>query len=235
MTSVYEKICIVLILLCQSTMALALENLAMSDPTAELKKPNILVLDSHVFPDLFAKYNRNFPPPRFLTFERSFIEENEPALLEDLIRAKPEVIAFYERALSELDMKVQRELIEAGISVQKLPERPQSEVPTQYVGRYQNYIFYRGWSYWVVVGKTSQELAQIIFQDKIGNKVIRTNGFAGNQDPVEAGQVTGYHIDSLKGLSRFVELVQKHLLSRLQNLESIDCDHWLNTSAQLRD
>jgi hypothetical protein len=124
-----------------------------------------------------------------------------------------------------VDREIQAELLIAGIAPEEIEVRNDGEVPYKFIGRFGRYRFIRAWSYWVVVGETKLDLAEKIYADPVGLEVIRTDGCAGNKPP-EGDQRT-YHIDSLLGLKRFIELVRTH------ELQNLGCEHRLVLTQRL--
>jgi hypothetical protein len=155
---------------------------------------------------LFDKYNRHpvhIPPPSLIYVKRSEIEPRG-GHMERLTEKKSKIL---KDIFVYIDSKVVEELRNAGIEIEKVERLFDKEVPTQYVGHLGQYSFIRGWIYWIVIGDTNKDLAMKIYNDPVGRKVIRTNGFAGNISPEDQYKVDSYHIDTSDGLKRFVELV----------------------------
>jgi hypothetical protein len=75
--------------------------------------------------------------------------------------------------------------------------------------------FERAWSYWVVNGPVSVELAWELYNDTRGRHDVRVAGHCGCPEPVAPwtsvvggiDSVTEYHIDSQEGLNLFAEKV----------------------------
>jgi hypothetical protein len=73
------------------------------------------------------------------------------------------------------------------------------------------YKFDRAWYYWIVRTKSKEhyipQSAAEEFNEKFG-KEVRVDGFAGGQDV--RGDVSGYHVDTVRGLAALVEMLKKH-------------------------
>ena len=183
-----------------------LSNLARSYSPLEYSSDEHVFMGQHHL--LFKEFNRRFPPPSYIIFKKgqsSLTEEQFASLLQD----KAVIVESFERELRELDLTVLGELAYAGVTPVKLNERATGEVPTFWAGEFKHFHFRRAWRYWVVKGTVPLELAKVLYADPIGHEDIRTNGFAGNTDPVNMKGVDTYHIDSSDGLLRFVEVINQ--------------------------
>jgi hypothetical protein len=79
---------------------------------------------------------------------------------------------------------VSEELERAGIPVVYNPELGGGGVPTYVTGKLTRdgetlFSFKRAWYYWVVVGPTPIEIAGQLYQDPVGRKDVRVDGYAG--------------------------------------------------------
>lgn len=133
----------------------------------------------------------------------------------------------------KFDNKVKEELLIARIPIITLPSYLNTEVKTRYIG-YSNlsnpFKFYRAWTYWVVDGWVSMHTAKEIFKRFPKEWRVRAYGHAGNIDPSSAvylcesrgdvDYVTIYHIDTLIGLCRFCEYLDKLSIIHLNKGEN---------------
>lgn len=186
-------------------------NLASSYPAKEIYSRDILFVPQS--DPLFKELNRCYPAPASIMIhsrDRSITENDERRLRE----LKPNIVKEINEGVDKIDRTIACELTIAGISVIEMEERLKGEVPTKYTGDICGCTFERGWRYWIVNvrrtvtnprGNINKELAMAIYNDPVGRKFIRTNGYAGNQSPEISGSVTFYHIDSQEGLNTFVK------------------------------
>lgn len=110
------------------------------------------------------------------------------------------------------DEVLEKELIEAGIEVHKLPfDVPNSEVPTRVIGSIAGWEFERAWYYWRAKGPGIPTEDATELHEELG-KEIRVNGHCGCPSPKEQfGNfgVGSYHIDTQRGLNTLAALLRK--------------------------
>lgn len=112
------------------------------------------------------------------------------------------------------DAHIEDELKEACIPIFK-GDPAKGEVTASLVGEHGRFRFERVWSYWVVNGPVSVELAWELYNDPRGRYDVRVAGHCGCPEPVDPwttvvdgiDSVTEYHIDSQDGLNLFAEKV----------------------------
>lgn len=144
------------------------------------------------------------------------------------------------------DIYIAQELTEAGIPIIQLDYKStgsREEVPFTKAGKLFDLTFIRDWSYWRVHGPVSQKIAIELYNDPIGKKVIRCDGYAGgvNPDNSEAykpcvdGFINTYHIDSEEGLVLFASTIKKKYIVNLNNKKNISKRKRLEIAGLLRD
>jgi hypothetical protein len=158
---------------------------------------------------LFERLCRSFPWPAYIFGDRkslvSFGLTEEQ--IADIYGRQEQIKGEIRAQLHQMDEDVRTELRSANIDVENNATRATGEVPTIFSGKLGIYTFSRAWTYWVVSGQVPVQLAREIYADPVGQKDIRTNGCAGNMNPSDCSSVTSYHIDSIEGLQRFVDMV----------------------------
>ncbi|MFA5714956.1 MAG: hypothetical protein WC998_04415 [Candidatus Paceibacterota bacterium] len=82
------------------------------------------------------------------------------------------------------DETIQQELKEAGIKAVMVGKRERREVPSEYIGVSNNFIFTRAWYYWVVTGYMPLQYAKEMYE-KYKDLNIRVAGHCGNPPPEE--------------------------------------------------
>jgi hypothetical protein len=109
----------------------------------------------------------------------------------------------------DCDEFIARELEEAGIYLKK--EDHKGEVPYHIVGELKGFKFHRAWYYWVVHGSVPAHVAWKMYENPIGRRDVRVDGYAGNTEPdINRLQPTNnYHIDSQEGLNYFVKTLKE--------------------------
>lgn len=110
------------------------------------------------------------------------------------------------------DETLEKELLEAGIEVIKLPIHvPQSEVPSKLIGSVERWSFKRAWYYWVAEGPgISVEDATDLFHTH--GQEVRTEGHCGCPSPKEWNKNFGtgmYHVDTQEGLNALAAMIRK--------------------------
>jgi hypothetical protein len=110
------------------------------------------------------------------------------------------------------DEALEKELLEAGIEVHKLPfVVANSEVPAKIIGSVAGWGFKRAWYYWVADGpgiplEDATELHETHGQE------VRVEGHCGCPSPKEWNKnfATGmYHVDSQEGLNALASMIRK--------------------------
>lgn len=112
------------------------------------------------------------------------------------------------------DAHIEDELKEACIPIFK-GDSAEGEVMASLAGKHGKFRFKRAWSYWVVNGPVSVELAWELYNDPRGRYDVRVAGHCGCPEPTVPwttvvdgiDSVTEYHIDSQDGLNLFAEKV----------------------------
>lgn len=82
------------------------------------------------------------------------------------------------------DDTIEEELEIAGIELVLIGKRERSEVPSEYIGKCNNFIFNRVWSYWVVTGYMPLQYAKEMYENYMDLN-IRVAGHCGNPPPEE--------------------------------------------------
>jgi len=82
------------------------------------------------------------------------------------------------------DQDIFKEMREAGIEPVEVGKRDRSEVPSDYIGKYNNFIFKRAWYYWMVSGNMPLQHAKDMYE-KHKDLQIRVAGHCGNPPPEE--------------------------------------------------
>lgn len=77
------------------------------------------------------------------------------------------------------------ELTKAGITPVSSPKVRESEVATNYTGKYKDFTFTRAWYYWVVEGPVPFTTAQKMYENPNGRKDVRASGHCGCPPPVD--------------------------------------------------
>ena len=112
------------------------------------------------------------------------------------------------------DEVLEKELIEAGIEVHKLPSFmtvANSEVPAKIIGSVEGWNFTRAWYYWAAKGpgialEDATELHETHGQE------VRVDGHCGCPSPKEWNKnfATGmYHVDTQEGLNALAAMIRK--------------------------
>ena len=121
------------------------------------------------------------------------------------------------KSSKENNETISNELIQAGITVITLPTIIKGEVETNLIGSINGWTFYRRWRYYhtqanqgcILLFKYADELHQSFGND------VRVAGHAGCPSPKEHHNqiyhvgVSSYHIDSIEGLTAFVNMTNK--------------------------
>lgn len=174
------------------------------------RNPNHVYIDPKRSPAIFTRLNRSFPPPSYIVGKQEDLSMFlQPSEIKEVLSYQQDVIVREDIKLQQVQDSIKSELEKAGVEVRPLATVSKGEVPAMYYGQYEGFKFTRGWRYWCVDGNVPMELAEKIYTDPIGNKVIRTEGYAGNADPKKFEKITGYHIDTQEGLNRFIDLVSR--------------------------
>lgn len=84
----------------------------------------------------------------------------------------------------DIDKAVKEELDIADIPYLNIGQRVNSEVPTNYIGILNGFVFTRAWTYWVVTGYMPLDKAEMLY-DEFAELNIRPGGHAGNIPPNE--------------------------------------------------
>jgi len=82
------------------------------------------------------------------------------------------------------DEAIKQELKEAGIKAVNVGRRENREVPSEYIGIFNNFVFSRAWCYWIVTGYMPLKYAQHIYKN-YKDLNIRVAGHCGNPPPEE--------------------------------------------------
>ncbi len=82
------------------------------------------------------------------------------------------------------DDTIKQELATAGIELVLIGKRERSEVPSEYIGKCNNFIFSRAWYYWVVTGYMPLQYAKEMYEN-FKDLNIRVAGHCGNPPPEE--------------------------------------------------
>jgi len=90
------------------------------------------------------------------------------------------------------DETILQELKEAGIKPIMVGKREHREVPSEYIGVCNDFIFNRAWYYWVVSGYMPLEHAKEMYA-KYKDLNIRVAGHCGNPPPEEWCEPKDYH------------------------------------------
>lgn len=180
-------------------------NLAFTTPG--LNYDDFIYLSREMSPTIYNEFNRNIPAPSYLKIERNVFKNQVSS--EDyqmILKKQQSAIDYFNDQIDKINKQIQTELETAGINVIPVTSHYNSEVPYKCIGIDGANEFIRAWRYFIVRGNFTKELAQRIYDDSIGRKDIRTNGYAGNADPNDFDKIDCYHIDSQQGLNRFIEL-----------------------------
>ena len=114
------------------------------------------------------------------------------------------------------------ELSLAGIHILKGKSKGEVQYNFEgYIGSACEFKFHRAWAYWIVDGFVPLYIANELYADPVGEKVVRVQGHCGCPPPEqwaktipEHGEelfVTCYHIDSWQGLKLFADKIKKFL------------------------
>jgi len=86
--------------------------------------------------------------------------------------------------VEDCDLTITQELNTSGIERVYIGERIGDEVKSQYIGKCNNFIFVRAWTYWIVSGYMPLQYAKEMYA-KFKNLNIRVAGHCGNPPPEE--------------------------------------------------
>lgn len=194
----------------------ALENLAMSGATDSFKDDEV-TFSREDAPEIYRNYwGLTLPPPRneYGTVKKQIIlEEYGPEALKQLEAATLRAKEFWAERIQHLDVTIQRELAQAGINVEKSPNRADAEVPYKHRGKFEGFTFTRHWTYWVVDGDVDEALGIMVEKDPVCQQGIRTESYSqGRPGDDHERTIYKYTIFAESALKRFIELAQKHKL-----------------------
>jgi len=82
----------------------------------------------------------------------------------------------------DCDTVIIKELRRAGIELVNV-ELGNTEVPFTIVGKFDNFLFKRAWTYWIVEGEVPLDIAKRLYADPIGKPYIRADGHCGRVSP----------------------------------------------------
>lgn len=83
--------------------------------------------------------------------------------------------------VNNCDETISEELKKAGIDI--IQKKSTGEVPFNIAGKLGNFTFGRAWYYWVVYGNVPLDIADELYNNKIGKKDIRIAGHCGCPSP----------------------------------------------------
>ena len=204
-----------------------LKNLTSPTPEDQRGSSNRICIDRLLFTELYDRlYDRlcnNHSKPRYWCVDRADVQQLcDDKKFSSLVEHQDLIIESARKMLEKIDDEIMNELDGTGIEAYYIEEdanpkkpllfgtRAKGEVPYRIYGTLRHYTATRAWNYWIVTGETSKELARIIYNDDVGRQYIRTNGYAGNDNPDHFSRVSHYHIDSKDGLIRFAKLVNQY-------------------------
>jgi hypothetical protein len=201
-----------------------LANLALTNQESFFADPTMVCIDGVYFEDVLRLCCNRFPQPKFLWIKRESLKTMiKEEVLSKIDEHQASIIEESKRDLKKLDDSILQELDGTGINIHEfghIAERPMKtllfgvratgEVPYRTFGTLHHFILKRAWRYWIVIGDVPMRLARTIYADDVGRQYIRTNGYAGNEDPIRFAKVHSYHIDSKEGLIRFAEIVNHY-------------------------
>jgi len=118
---------------------------------------------------------------------------------------------------NDKDLEISKELEDAGIIVEKLPEIMRNqvgEVATIIIGSLHGWSFQRAWRYWICKGPGIEVKEAEKLHKEFGNEV-RVAGHCGCPSPLEwfKGLACGlYHVDTQSGLKALADTI-KHIVT----------------------
>jgi len=83
---------------------------------------------------------------------------------------------------NDCDRYIEQELRRCGIEAVRV-ERTNTKVPYTIMGKFGDFVFIRGWSYWVVKGNMPLAIAQELYADEVGKTDVRVVGNCGCPPP----------------------------------------------------
>jgi len=116
------------------------------------------------------------------------------------------------------DETIKQELETAGIELVWISKRERSEVPSEYIGKCNNFIFTRAWTYWVITGYMPLKYAKEMYAN-FKDLGIRVAGHCGNPPPEEWCECKDY---SKKTKDYFDAYLNKELTSEEFNSKCLE-------------
>jgi len=121
--------------------------------------------------------------------------------------------------VKDCDLTIIKEIEESGLKYDKMACTTTGEVESNLWAHFQGWKFRRLWYYWSASTETSPLLFKysIPLHDSDGEE-IRVGGYAGGQHPLDWYSndwdigVNSYHIDTQKGLNKFIQTVSAQTL-----------------------
>ncbi len=101
------------------------------------------------------------------------------------------------------DTDIVEELKNCGIEIVRLENKTNSEVPFTITGKLGSLTFERAWYYWVVTGKVPLSVAEELYANPIGKKVIRVQGHCGC--PAPTGSYVEWFTDDDKPIASLAD------------------------------
>lgn len=129
------------------------------------------------------------------------------------------------------DEQILIEMREAGVERVNIGKRERAEVPSEYIGKCNNFIFSRAWCYWIVTGYMPLKYAQEMYKN-FKDLNIRVAGHCGNPPPEEWCTPRDYRNRKQPYLERYLrkeitkaEFDAKCNEFRMQGDQCITCYH----------
>lgn len=180
---------------------------------------DLILIDEHILPDVFRQHAT--PSSSYVVFERSKLKDIITEEQMDKVNEYQDVIFnhMYE-TFRNVDDTTRDRIAKSQFNLRDIPsefkinfemkiEEDSGKIESRFYGTFRQYVCTRKTDQvvWVIKGETPLELAELIHDDPIGRNVIRINGLGGNANPNLFDKINCYHVDTVEGLKRFVELV----------------------------
>ncbi len=175
---------------------------------------DMLLVDKHILPDIFKQYST--PDAAYVIFERSRLEKIVTKdQMDKVVDYQETIFKYLYYTFRNVDDASRDKMVHTEFNLQDLPDKfkinfeivmrnregEPDETTSRFYGQFRQYKCIRDddRQMWIIDGEAPLELEQIL-----------------HDDPLLAGPVENncYHIQTVEGLNRFVELVDQFYLDR---------------------